>query len=749
MIFFFKYKIIFLIYINYMYNIESSLENGIILINETFEDQPLFSDISDIYIINITNLENLKKITKFSYETTGMSDGRYLITQYRISPDGTNWSEWLELNQDVMNYPDLDYTETFLEIKWERTGFSSNGSIFLVKYELEGILKRNEAVVSDDSFAIIKPNEEKIIRSPYILKVFSISDFEIITYPESTNLDLMFRYSQDNTRTWSRWEILNNENITTININPIRFFQIEYKITNNTNSNVKIYDINIIGDFQNVSKDYLKSNLNGIRECCTSNILGGSLDSNGNFVANTNFNSSGLPANCDPNVFKPMSDQDKANLYNPYAQTTATNLWNKLSNDATQVFGHQVTYFVTDPDKKGQDSILNEYQLYNVVCNEDIKVTVTDNKFPDSTIKMNMFDLDLFETMEVQVTKQVFKDAFGKQRRPSKEDFLYFCNLNRMYQVDHAQQERGFNNTAVFYKLILKKYNQKSNVIAGSADIKEKMDQLTKNSTIDELFGIEIEKNKLSTANKDQLKPLTNETIRLEYLAEIDKELIENSTTIISKSNYDLSTVPYREPAILYRNFNSLLKKSDNLSYMAWFNLNNYIYNEVYNLIYNYDEQNELGWYIDLKNDNIEFKINQDIYNFSLDNLGQNEALYEEVWYCYLVNIDQRNKQMESYIYKRNVDDEEDASKLPNNLLKKVYYNKQNIDSFEYDIENKLQILASDMRITNIRIFSDVIPENVHHKVLNQYIIGDDSKYLIMADNATEKLYLPRYPLFE
>ena len=734
-----------------MYNIDSNLDNGTILISETYDldSLPVFNNILDEYIISISNLESLNRLTKFTYETTGMSDGRYLLSYYRISRDNTNWTEWLYLNNNLGNYPELDYNETSIEIKWVRNGFSDNGTIFLTKYQLDGILKRNEAIVSDDSFAIIKPNEEKIIRSPYILKVFSISNFEIVTYPETTSFDLTFRYSQDNTRTWSRWEILNKENITTININPIRFFQIEYKIVNKSVNNVKIYDINIIGDFQNVSKDYLKSNLTGIRECCSSNLLGGSLDANGNFIPNTNFNSTGLPPNCDPNIFAPMSDKDKANLYNPYAQTTAVNLWNKLSNDATQMFGHEVTYFVTDPDKKGQDSILNEYQLYNVVCNENIKVTVTDNKFPDSQIKMNMFDLDLFETMEIQITKEEFKNSFGKQRRPSKEDFLYFCNLNRMYQVDHAQQERSFNNSAVYYKLILKKYNQKSNVIAGSPDIKEKLDQLTKNSTINELFGIEIEKNKLSTANKDQLKPLTNEPIRLEYLAEIDKELIENSTTIISKSHYDLSTIPYREPAILYKNFNSLLKKSDNLSYMVWFNLNNYIHGEIYNLIYNYDEQNELGWYINLKNDNIEFKINQNIYNFTLDNLGQNEALYEEVWYCYLVNIDQRNKKMESYIYKRNVDDEEDASRLPNSLLKKVYYNKQNIDSNEYDIENKLQIKASDMRVTNIRLFSDVIPEDIHHKVLNQYIIGDDSKYLIMADNATEKLFLPRFPLFE
>jgi hypothetical protein len=735
-----------------MYNIEYSFENGTININEIFEinDAPIFNDINSEYIINFGLLENILKMNSFSYETTGMSDGRYLLPFFRISKDNINWCEWLELKKDIDNFPCVDYLDPlYLEIKWVRNGFSQNGLIYLLEYNIDGTINRKEEIL-DGSLIIINPNSQNIISSPFIFKVFSIIDYEVIYLPENLELDIQFRYSQDSTRTWSRWEIFNKENITTLKINKIRFFQIEYLIKNDTNQNIKIYDINLIGDFQNVSKDYNKSNLFGIRECCSSNILGGSLDSNGNFIINTNFNSSGLEPSCDPNLFNPMSEQEKANLYNPYAQNTAINLWEKLSNDALNLFGHQVTYFITDPDKKGDDKILNEYQLYNIVCQEDIKVAVTDNKFPDSQIKMNMFDLELFETMEIQITKQEFKRAFGKQRRPSKEDFLYFCNLNRMFQVDHAQQERSFNNSSVYYKIILKKYTQKSNVKADNIEIKNQLDQLTKNSTINELFGIEIENEKRAIANKDQNKPLSRETTRLQYFAEIDKELIENSTTIISKSHYDLSTVKYKTPAVVYRNFNSLLKKSDNLSFVAWFNINNYINNEIYNFISNYDNDNKLGWILSLKDDTLTFKINQDEYNFNLiSNSNLNDALLEETWYSIILNIDQRNKKLQTFIYKRNIEDEEDAQRLPNNLLKKVYYKQETIDSYEFDIENKLQILASDMKITNIRLFSDIIPEPTHNKILNQYIIGDDSKYLIMADNATEKLILPRFPLFE
>ena len=53
------------------------------------------------------------------------------------------------------------------------------------------------------------------------------------------------------------------------------------------------------------------------------------------------------------------------------------------------------------------------------------------------------------------------------------------------------------------------------------------------------------------------------------------------------------------------------------------------------------------------------------------------------------------------------------------------------------------------MKVTNIRLFNDVIPENYHNKILNQYIIGDDSKHLIFADNANTRIYLPKFPSYE
>ena len=748
-----------------MYNIESDLNNGILKISDSFDitaatqsidATPYFLAPGDEYVLSFPNIQNVIKLTKFEYDTLGINDDRYLLQYYRISRDGLVWTDWLDLNRFIENFPVVDTLDPlFLEIKWVRNGYSTIGSIRLLEYLIEGELQRNEA--SSDGTVTVSSGESKVIKVTDIYKVFKITDLEIIP-SNLEGVSLKYRYSQDSTRTWSEWEPLTKENITTTNINPIRFFQIEYLVENNSGQNITIDDINLIGDFQNVTKDYFKSNLFGIRECCQSNLFG-TFDANGNFIPNTNLNSAsggsgnaGGP-NCDSGVFAPMTDDNKANLYNPYAQNTAVKLLEKLSADAEQMIGHKVIYFATDADKKGQDHTLNEYQLYNVVCQGEVKVSIDGNNFPDSQIKMNVFDLDLFETMEAHITKQQFKQIFGVQRRPAKEDFLYFCDVNRMYQVDHAQQFRSFNNSAVYYKLILKKFTQKANVKAGTQEIKNQMDRLTNNSTIDQLMGIEQERDKAAVANKQQFTPLTREPIRLEYFAQIDKELIENSSTIISKSNYDLASVDYRSIAVSYKNLDPILKVSDNIAYQIWFNINNYIQGEIYNFFQFYDNTNSLGWKAELLNDTITITLNNTTYEFNLNNVGGASALEEETWYCYVLNIDQRKRKMDQFIYKRNVEFEEDAANLPNTLLKQVYKNSQDIEPIQYNI-NILSginpvILGSDMKLTNIRLFADIIPEDYHNKILNQYIIRDDSKYMIFADNATTRIYLPKFPFNE
>ena len=772
-----------------MSQILNDFNTGIINISQSYnvsatqseaDATPYFDVVDQEYIISFIQLEKVKKFTKFSYIVSDILETKYLDTYYRVSRNGNTWTNWIVLidNSDdtkyfqygtdyikdgteIINFPPFDpLDKMWIDIKFVRRGTKEDGDIRLISFELEGELLQD----SSDGTVVVANGKESIIIPPFIFKVFKIKDIEIISPNTISGVDFKYRFSQDNSRTWSDWELLTKENISTKRINPIRFFQIQYLIINNSGASVKIQDINLIGDFQNVSLDNQKTNLYGIRDCCQSYVLadgtivnGATLDENGNIVINTTgvLDSQSCTTG---NVFKPLTTDEKSKLYNPYQQNSAINLLNKLSNDAMEVFGWRVKYFVTDPDGKGIDYSLHEFQLYNIVCEEEIKVAVENNQFPDNQIVMNQFDLSLFDSFEVHITKESFKSVFGVQRRPSKEDLLYFCDINRMFIVDHAQQFRNFNNAAVYYKVVLKKYNKSANVLPGNKSVEDRIKELTKNSTIDELFGVENSQDKDAVANKPQQQTLTRDPIRLEYKSDIIKELIENSTTVVSKQHYDFSSLllngftvaTQSVAAVTYKSIDSILKVSDNIGYFMWFNINNYIQDEVYNLFTNYDLNNNLGWKINLKNDNIRLDINTDSYTFSFTGATDSATdIYENIWYCYVINIDQRNRKLDQWIYKRNVelDSEDDAKLLPSTVLERVFTNTQDYTPVDFQLVGiDSLIYASDMKVTNIRLFSEVIPVTEHNKILNQYIIADDSKYLVFADNASTKIVLPYFP---
>lgn len=734
-----------------MYTIESNRVNGTIKISDNYplESAPEFNDIGDEYIMSFIDLEWVERFRKFDYNTYGSNNTRYLSTYYRISRDTNNWTEWLELDTEINNFPPFDPKDKmYIDIKWVRAGSTNIGTIKLTDYVLEGYLER---LISPDTSTLTPSANSKIIKPPYIYKVFRIDDIEILYDGDITNATFKYRFSQDYGRTVTQWEPLTKENISTVKINPIRFFQIEYLIEYNGSSSVTINDINLIGDFQNVTLDGQKTNIHGIRANCnclklglisdTSTLTQEQIDSLTQ-TTNTNLLTS---SSCNNNN-APLTQEQIANLFKPYQQTEALNFLNKVSNDANQMFGHEVVYFITDPDKKGIDYTFHEYQLYNYVCSDLIKISVDGNNFPDNQIVMNQFDLSLFDSFEVHIPKDTFKQIFGVEKRPSKEDFLWFCELNRMFQVEHAQQFRSFNNSALYWKVMLKKYVQKSNIIGVNQTITDKVKELTKNSTIDELFGLDNNLDKKDVANQEQLKPLTQDILRQEINVDINKELIENSTIIVSKTNYDLATVTFGEPAVVYRNFRKYFPVSDNFSYFSWFSINNYTVNDVYNLISYYDDVNLMGFKINIEADNIIITLNQDTYRFEIGVSGNADALMEETWYCYVVNFDQRQRKLYQWLYKRNVDVEESANGLNSTALRTVKYQVDDMTPVEFEIESgDMSILGSDMKITNIRLFNDVIPESEHNKLLNQYIIGEDYRNLIFADNANTRMTLPNY----
>ncbi|NBO22492.1 hypothetical protein EBU94_04020, partial [bacterium] len=244
-----------------MFNVNSDTINGTITITDSWSltstgasAAPSFTNSNDEFVVSFINLEGVDKFKTFTYSATNESELRYLTSEYRVSRDARKWTTWLPLNTTITNFPPFTPTDTmYLDLKIKRSGSSNIGTIKLLSYSLNGSLDRN--LQTGDSPFSVSQGDQVVVKPPYIYKVFKITDIEILSN-NNDGLNIKYRYSQDYGRTVTQWEYFTKENITTARITPIRFFQIEYLLETTSNTPIKVWDINLIGDFQNVSEDY-------------------------------------------------------------------------------------------------------------------------------------------------------------------------------------------------------------------------------------------------------------------------------------------------------------------------------------------------------------------------------------------------------------------------------------------------------------------------------------------------------------
>lgn len=588
-------------------------------------------------------------------------------------------------------------------------------------------------------------NREIIVAPSFIFKVFKITDNEILSKGDIGGVIIYYRFTQDYGRTSSAWVEFTVENIRSERINPIRFFQIEYLVNYVGTTSVTIFDINLIGDFQNVSLDGQKSNLYGIREDCNSLILSITGDADTLTDPDTSMLMGKQDQTADPNL-PTLLPADIAKLYQPYQQAQGLALYNKLANDITEVFGHNVVYILTDPDENGIDYTFHEYQLQNYVCEAELKVSVDNNQFPENNGALNGFDLTLFENFEIQITKEQFKSKFGSEKRPGISDVIWFCNINMIYRIEHTNAIRSFNNYSIYYKISLKKWNNNKSIIGATPEMQSIIDGLTHNNTLGELMGLEKMQDKKAVSMTEQFRTAAQDILRVDIFANIEQDVIENASRTIAKTHYELSTVGVGNKAVVYRNFKYFYQKSDNIGYMCWFNINNIDMTSGYNFFHYYDANDENGFIFYLLGNNIVVVLNDTTYTLPLSNKTTN-VLNENIWYSLVVNIDQRQSLLTAYIYKRNCEYEEDAVNLGSSKLAQLYKVSCSITPSVIELGPTINasILGSDAKMTNIRMFLDIIPESEHNKILNTDIIGADYKYIIFADHVDRDVVLPFY----
>ena len=769
----------------------------------------------DVKTFAITTTKSIKSITSFSDIVRGETDKHYFKKYFSYSNirSGISYSEPAPITGITQEYCALDML--YLNLQYFRIDVDT---ATIPPLTINTIVIEGTYDIEETDEIINVPDDGYIFTPKDIYKVFKLTGFELYGI-NTNNLTIKYRFTQDSGRIYTPWEPLTTENISTIKLNPVRFAQVQYSVTKINNAiTSKVYDIILLGDFQNINNNYLKTNRYGVREDCSSQFpqwsgatsapgtgpssslvcLSGRTSYMGDgktYNYDRNWYTQGLSCYLTGNVIGSLTTQSNdpttvAGNYNPYDSTKIGQWFNFLAGSTNKILGWTVEYHLTDPDGNGIDRYLHEYQLFNIIDVQKIKIIVPDNTFPDNQVQINEYMLDAFETFNIIILKDEFHKAFGIEKRPGQKDVIRFCQANRMYRVRHAQVKRDIMYMGIYYNVVLEKYEILANEQNLSEASRNIIEPLIQNNTLDTLFGFENHQEENKIINK-QFKPTTHEVYRLDVnpkLSIVKKDIFNGlKGTKISDSYYNLSSLSAGTSAVTYSLQDSVLNVSDNRSFNVWFNFNNkydankiidesvyqsyYINNSTYfEFLNNYNTSTQKGYKLSYSNQQMVLTINNLNYYLNVTGLTTN------IWYGLSVNIDNRQRTISLDLYKRNysynitlfTESYQNATVDYNNSTGITYYtsrgyrpvknteqnstlndvNLKNLAKIEYtnvplnsfNINKTITIFASDIKLTNVRIFNDIIPEEQKSNILVQRII-QDSNYLILADNATKELY--------
>lgn len=431
------------------------------------------------------------------------------------------------------------------------------------------------------------------------------------------------------------------------------------------------------------------------------------------------------------------------NLFKPYDLNKSTNLYQQLVSMTSNIFGHEVQYFRTEPDARTEDVHLMEYSLYNVVDKKTVKILVPDNEFPEESMTYDIFGME-FAEFEIHITASEFHAVFGEGKTPRNKDYMYIPLINRMYEINSMSIADEFNQTSSYWRCKLVKYQERSSVIKNQFEVDT--DNLT--TGVEEIFGEKQREEQEKVTNPQQFQTVSTayrDGIRgfIARSLTIEDHDLKNRWTVVSKNYYDLSKIDTQDTAVEYAISSKLLSK-DNLATTLWFNPQ--------------FESTDTGEYVlfgdlaaiggfKLFMSNTKFKVSANGIDYDFTH-GIN--LQKGEWYGLVLNINNKFLQVSLSLYRLDSTNNtgtvvgsrpQDSS---NDLIEEYTGTIEAGQPLQWDSNSKYHIRGNKTFMTNIRVFTNVIEFEQHHNVLNQYVVRDN-QLSILIDNAIPSLGFQRF----
>ena len=424
------------------------------------------------------------------------------------------------------------------------------------------------------------------------------------------------------------------------------------------------------------------------------------------------------------------------NQFNPYALTKSVKIYKQLVNIVNVIFGHEVTYFKTEPDARTTDVILMEYSLHNVTDKKTIKILVPDNEFPTEAHTYDIFGIEL-EDFEIHITAEEFETHFGAGKYPRNKDYMFIPIINKMYEISSVALADEFNRSHSYWKVKLVKYQDRGDVLKG--DFEDDTDVLV--TGIEEIFGERIQ-----DEYKKNLKPEIFQTVVDTHedgiRTFVDRKLrivdyaLKNRWTVVSKNYYDFSGMTNGDSAVVYE-AQSELKPGSGMAFSSWF-APRFAANSVinYRLIGDTDDTFKIA----ISNTELIVSTLQGTQPFT-HGITFNPAK----WYGYVVNINNEFLQLSVSIYSL---DTTNNNMLPqnasNNLTNEFTQTVAQTEELTWTSQAKFELEANEMFMTNIRVFDTPIEFEQHSNILNQYVVRDN-QHAIIVDNAIPTIGFQKY----
>ena len=482
--------------------------------------------------------------------------------------------------------------------------------------------------------------------------------------------------------------------------------------------------------------------------------------------------------------------------FNPLDMSAIYKVQDEFSFMVNSIYGMEVEYIRTEPDVDSSDSVLHEYSVYNAVEKKCIKISVPDNKLPEPRHEYAEWGID-FESFEVHVNGLYFDKMFpGK--RPRQNDIIFFSRYNRRYFVNSMYPADLKLEDGSYYKLNLKKYEDTSNIVKED-EIQDHISSLIQDH--EEMFGEQIADEVTDVTNPIQTQlPIGNmEDVRQSVNEEIivNKGDIYNNGTLVADTWYDFSNLTEGSDAVIYRN----QSVNENLGISYWLKANEptFVFADVtatgiakvnkntakvffsslnalrtpkYVTSPQYPGQTFFVSSVDndglvLRMKNAQEFVNQyatwpkvqfkkrdflpgiekgdelrlhhftDFTRILIDgnsiDLAHGTDMEYAAWNGFIINISKTHKEVSLSRYTL-TPDSEDHSRLVNKdeVIQDTSY-------FITPAAANWKLIASGHNITNVRVWKEMIPRDIHTVILNTKIIRNSSKAEII-DNASDSL---------